>query len=190
MNFKTAVDKNSTVYRENLVKGARTNLLVAVLFTVLNVVMLLARTNRYFLFSMTLPYYLTFFGYMFDFFRISTYTYTGLIMAVVPVVVAALCWFMSKKDNRWLWGGTVVFGLDTVAMLGMIIWSGDAASMVVDIIFHGWVMYTLIRGLIAANSLRKPAPVEPWEAPTEAVEEFAETEAAVDEMDCSASSVE
>jgi hypothetical protein len=167
MNSKPAVDKNSVVYRENLVKGARTNLLVAVLFTVLNVVMLLARTNRYFLFSMTLPYYLTFFGYMFDFFRVSTYTYTGLVLAVIPVLVALLCWFMSKKDNRWLWGGTAVFALDTVAMLAMIIWSGDISGAVIDVIFHGWVLFTLIRGLIAVNSLRKPVPVMPWEAPVE-----------------------
>ncbi len=194
MNTRMVVDKSSAAYRQNLVKAARTNLLVAVAFTVLNLVMLLIGSNRYFLFSMTLPYYLTFFGYTFDFFRVDTYTYTGLILALVPLAAAGVCWFMSKKDNRWLWGGTVVFGLDTVAMLAMIIWSNDTSGMIIDIVFHGWVLYTLIRGLIAAISLRKPAPLEPWEAPVEAVEEFAEVEteaeAVVAEEECSESPVE
>lgn len=185
MMNNVTVDKKSNVYRQNLVKAARTNLLVAVLFTVLNVVMLLARTNRYFLFSMTLPYWLTFFGYTFDFFQVGTYTYTGLVLAAVPLLAAALCWFMSKKRHLWLWGGTIVFGLDTLAMLGMIIWSGDVASMIIDIVFHGWVLYTLIHGLVAVHALRKNVPLECWDNPPDTPQEVVKTENPVIDMDCS-----
>lgn len=187
MMNNVTVDKKSNVYRQNLLKAARTNLLVAVLFTVLNVVMLLARTNRYFLFSMTLPYWLTFFGYTFDYFQVGTYTYTGLTLAALPVVAAALCWFMSKKRHLWLWGGTIVFGLDTVAMLAMIIWSGDFASMIIDIVFHGWVLYTLIHGLVAVYGLRKPVLVECGDDPVESAEEVIEMETPEIDTDYSAS---
>lgn len=184
MNMKPPVDKNSVSYRQNLVKVARTNMLIAAAFTVMNVALLLFRTNRYFLFSMTLPYYLTFFGYMFDFFRVSTYTFTGLTLAVVPVWVMIMCWLVSKKYPMWLWGGVVMFALDTITLLAMILWSGDATGMLVDIVFHGWVMFTLIRGLMAVYNLRKPVPEMPEEVPVEKQEEFSETENPVIDTDC------
>lgn len=154
MNLNIPVDKQSAEYQRNLIKSARTNLWVAVAFTVLNVGMLLTGSSRYFLFSMTMPYYLTFFGYLFDYFTVGTYTLTGLTLAVVPVIAMALCAYMSKRSNRWLLGAAVVFALDTAAMLGLMLWSGDAGSMLLDIVFHGWVMICLIRGIQADGRLR------------------------------------
>lgn len=171
MDLNIPVDKSSAAYRQNLVKSARSTLLVAVLFTVLNVVLLLIGSNRYFLYSATIPYYLTFFGYMFDHFTVGTYTLTGLTMAVVPIIALALCYFLSKRDSRWLTGATVVFGLDTAAMAAMLLWSGDVGASLLDIIFHGWVLYSLIRGVKAAGGL-KNTPVS--ESPME--EEIPETE--------------
>ena len=160
MNINSPVDKQSPEYQKNLVKSARTTLLVAVLFTVLNVVLLIIGSNRYFLYSATIPYYLTFFGYVFDHMMVGTYTLTGLSMAVVPIAALALCWFMSKKDDRWLTAATVVFGLDTAAMLGLLLWAGDLSGSLLDIVFHGWVLICLIRGVKACKWLRN-VPAEP-----------------------------
>ena len=172
MNLNIPVDKQSPAYQQNLVKTARSNLWVAVAFTVLNVGMLLVGSGRYFLFSMTIPYYLTYFGHVFDYFMVGTYTLTGLTMAMVPVIVLALCTYMSQRSNRWLAGGVIVFALDTAAMLALMLWSGDVGAMLVDILFHGWVMICLVRGLNAAKRLEQPvitaeAPVEPWDNPVE-----------------------
>lgn len=155
MNLNVPADKQSAEYQKTLVKTARTNLWVALAFTVLNVVMILTGSNQYFLFSMTLPYYLTFFGYVFDYLTVGTYTLTGLTLAVVPVLALALCAYMSKRSSRWLVGSTVVFGLDTVAMLALLLWSGDVGAMVVDIIFHGWVLFCLVRGIRADGRLKE-----------------------------------
>lgn len=170
------VDKQSALYQQNQIKTARNNLLVVVLFTVLNMVLLLIGSNRYFLFSATIPYYLTYFGYMFDYFTVGTYALTGLVMAVIPLLGLALCWFMSKKDNRWLTAAAVIFGIDAAAMVAMLLWAGDLSGSFLDILFHGWVLVTLIAGIKAADRLkliaaRKAAEPEVW-----GEEETAETE--------------
>ena len=134
MDLNVPVDKQSPVYHQNLVKSARSTLLIAVAFTVLNIVLLLIGSNRYFLYSATIPYYLTFFGYMFDNFMVGTYTLTGLTMAVVPVAVLALSWYLSKQNHRWLMAATVVFVLDTAAMVAMLVWTGDIGASVLDIV--------------------------------------------------------
>ena len=186
MNATIPVDKNSVEYQENLIKATRTNLLVAVAFSVLNVGMLLFGGGRYFLFSMTLPYYLTLFGYSFDYFMVSTYTYTGLVLAAVPVLAMGLCWLMSKKDNRWLLGGLVVFGLDTAALLGLLLWTGDPSGVLLDIVFHAWVIISLIRGWQAVQRLKTMPPQPPVEMPLEQqmAEEFSEIPEGVIDSDC------
>ena len=176
MTLNTPVDKQSALYQQNQIKTARNNLLVVVLFTVLNMVLLLIGSNRYFLFSATIPYYLTYFGYMFDYFTVGTYALTGLVMAVVPLIGLGLCWFMSKKDNRWLTAATVIFGMDAAVMIAMLLWAGDLSGSFLDIVFHGWVLVTLISGIKAAGRLkliaaRKAAEPEVW-----GEEETAETE--------------
>lgn len=158
MNLNTPVDKQSPVYQQNLIKSARSTLVIAVLFTALNIILLLTGSNNYFLYSATIPYYLTFFGYLFDYFTLGTYTLTGLTIAAVPVAALSISWYLSKKDSRWLTAATVIFALDTAAMVALIVWSGDAASMVIDIIFHAWVLICLIRGVKAAAWL-KSAPI-------------------------------
>lgn len=184
MNLNVPVDKNTPEYRQNLVKSARTTLLIAVLFTVLNVVLLLVGSNRYFLYSATIPYYLTFFGYMFDHFTVSTYALTGLSMAAVPVIALALCWCLSKKDHRWLTVAVVVFGLDTAAMVGLMLWSGDLGSSILDIVFHVWVLVSLIQGVKAAGYLKNMTGPETPEIFTGSEEEFSETETGAVDTDC------
>lgn len=154
MNLNTPVDKQSAVYLQNQLKSARTTLMAAVVFTVLNVVLLLVGSGRYFLYSATVPYYLTFFGYMFDHFTVGTYALTGIVMAAVPVAAMGLCWFMSKKDSRWLKGAVAVFALDTVAMVAMMAWAQDLSSSLLDIIFHAWVLISLVQGIKAAGRLQ------------------------------------
>lgn len=175
MDLNVPVNKQSNYYQSNLVKSARSTLLIAVAFTVLNMVLLLIGSNRYFLYSATIPYYLTFFGYSFDYFTVGTYTLTGLTIAVVPVAVLTLSWYLSKKDHRWLTAATVVFCLDTAAMVAMMLWTRDIGSSLLDIVFHGWVLYCLIRGVKAAGRLKAVPMAEPASDPAP---EFTEEEPA------------
>ena len=195
MTMNAPVDKQSAAYQQNKLKSAQYTLLIAVLFTVLNVVLLLIGTNRYFLYSATIPYYLTFFGYMFDHFTLGTYALTGLVLAAVPVAALALCWFMSKKDSRWLKGALAIFVLDTAAMVGLMLWTGQLSSSLLDIVFHVWMLISLTQGIKAAGRLKileaeaanVPQQTEEViceETPEENDEELSETENLDIDTDC------
>jgi hypothetical protein len=59
---------------------------------------------------------------------------------------------MSRKNRvGWLIFALVFFGLDT---LGMLIFNGIAADGIIDIVFHAWIIYYLVVGIIAHNKLK------------------------------------
>lgn len=142
------------MYQQNLVSSARYNLLAVLIFTAVNLVMLLTGSDSYFLFSATLPYYLTYFGYMFDHFILSTFTLTGLVMAAVFLGGVLLCWLLSKKHSSWFIVGLVLMGIDALAMVVLMLLTGSFMEWLLDIVFHGWVIFSLSRGIAAAAKLK------------------------------------
>ena len=141
-------------------QAARINLLLVIAFTVINIVLLLADGDSYFLFSAFIPYFLVTIGMVFtgkfpedyytdglegiEFVDQSLLTVTVVIAAVI-VAVYALCWLLSKKHKvGWLIAALVMFVLDTIAMLSL---SGIALEMLIDVVFHGWVIFDISRGI-------------------------------------------
>lgn len=161
-NGVMTVDKQSAAYQIKQIRTARYNLAVILAFTVLNLVMLLAGSGRYFLFSSTICYYLPCFGFIFDLYTVSTYTLTGLVLGLVPLAAYGLFWLLSLKNDRWLIPATVLFALDALALAGLILWTGDIIGMILPVIVYAWVMFTLIRGILAGSRLRR-IPAEPEE---------------------------
>ena len=155
--------------------SARMNLLWVVLFTAINIVLLVSNSYTYFLFSAFIPYAIVDYGmivcgkYPADFYGdLSQYQFLDSTVLVVLIAVAAvicvlylLCWIFSKKRRvAWLIIGLVFFALDTVFML----LGGISADRILDIVFHGWVIISLTGGIIAHSKLKKlpaeePAPV-------------------------------
>lgn len=155
--------------------SARMNLLWVVLFTAINIVLLVSNSYTYFLFSAFIPYAIVDYGmivcgkYPADFYGdLSQYQFFDTTVLVVLIAVAAvicvlylLCWIFSKKRRvAWLIVGLVFFALDTVFML----LGGISADRILDIVFHGWVIISLTGGIIAHSKLKKlpeeePAPV-------------------------------
>ena len=155
--------------------SARMNLLWVVLFTAINIVLLVSNSYTYFLFSAFIPYAIVDYGmivcgkYPADFYGdLSQYQFLDSTVLVVLIAVAAvicvlylLCWIFSKKRRvAWLIVGLVFFALDTVFML----LGGISADRILDIVFHGWVIISLTGGIIAHSKLKKlpaeePAPV-------------------------------
>ena len=75
-----------------------------------------------------------------------------LIISIILTSLYLLAWFMSKKNRvGWLIFALVFFGLDTV---GMLIFNGIAAEGIIDIVFHAWIIYYLVVGIIAHNKLK------------------------------------
>lgn len=152
---------------ERKYKAARSNLLLVVIATAVNLILAVSGSGTYFLFSAFIPYYLTTFGMVWcgrfppEFYEdgIENYVFLDnsvfvilLILSIILTSLYLLAWFMSKKNRvGWLIFALVFFGLDT---LGMLIFNGFAAESIIDIVFHAWIIYYLVVGIIAHNKLR------------------------------------
>lgn len=161
--------------------SSRLNLLLVVLFTVINVALLLTAQGTYFLFSASIPYYLVMMGmflcgklpaefydpaYEYTFMDSSIYVMMTVI-AVLIVLLYVVCFLLSGKQRTgWLIVATVLFAIDTV---GMLLIYGINLQMLMDLLFHAWVMYYLIVGVIAGRKLKKlpTENAEPIEATAE-----------------------
>ncbi len=157
---------------QNKYKGARNNLLLVVVFTLINSVMCLFGSSTYFLWSASIPYYFTLYGMVYtgrfpaeyyadwaDFVPLGdSYLATMVTTAFVCIAIYLLFWFLSKKHGYgWLVAALVFFVVDTIYMFYV---SGFSADMILDIAFHIWVIATLIMGISAALKLKKLPPEE------------------------------
>lgn len=169
--------------------SARGNLLLAIVFTLVNMVLLLTNANSYFLFSVFIPYMLIdqamfytgrypaeiYEEYNPDMvFSSEKLLYILVGIAFMVLVAYILCWFFSKNKSGWLVTALVLFSLDTVVyLLYSLIYGMFSLGSVIDILFHAWVLYYLIAGLVANAKLKK--------LPTEELLEEGEQEAVTTE---------
>ena len=143
------------------------NLLLVVAFTIVNILLLVANANSYFLFSAFIPYFLTSMGMLLcgrfpeefytdefsnmEFFDNSVFVVI-LIISIAITLLYLLAWFMSRKNRSgWLVFALVLFSIDT---LGMLFLNGIAIDSIMDILFHAWVIYYLIIGISASSNLK------------------------------------
>lgn len=131
---------------------ARANLLVASILTAVNIVLILVNANMSFMFSMYAPQVLSAVGiYALDW----GYQAEGMMYlagAITIVVVAFLCWALSKRFHWMMVAGLVLFSADTIFMFYDII---DFTEFIFDIAFHVWVMFYLISGTVAFAKMQK-----------------------------------
>ena len=164
----TPVDKNSREYLLRQVANGRYSLLLIVILTVVNLVLTLLDTGRYFLFSASVPYELVSLGMAFDngftdgaWNVRGTLTYTGLVIALVIVAVYLLCWLLSKKRAGWLTAALVLFIIDTVALVIIAFTLYDSpASQLVDLLLHVWAIVELVQGVRGNKKLQELPPTE------------------------------
>ena len=167
--------------------NARANLLAAVAFTGINIVLLFVDASSYFLFSIFVPYFITLMAMLvtgklpaefyaedwagYEFLDGSVF-WIVLVIAIVIIGLYLLSWFLSKKNKvGWLVFALVIFCIDTLLMLFL---QGMSES-IMDIIFHVWVIVSLTSGIIAYNKLKK--------LPEEEIVEIAEVGESVEEIE-------
>lgn len=152
---------------ERKYKASRANLLLVVIATAINMFLIATGSDTYFLFSAFIPYFLTTIGMvqcgllppeyyeypMEDYIFYDKSLFVALlIISIILTSLYLLAWFMSRKNRvGWLIFALVFFGLDTV---GMLIFNGIAAEGIIDIVFHAWIIYYLVVGIIAHNKLK------------------------------------
>lgn len=160
-------------------KNARGNLLLVVIFTVVNAFMAFMGSSSYFLFSAYLPYYSVIFGlvltgrmdvgqeYQLD----EKYLVYFVGFAVLVLGLYLLFWLFSKKHYGWLIPALVFFVLDTIFLLRDSFGGGFDFSMLMDVVFHAWVLLSLSLGIINGVKLKKLAEAETAAAPIETTAE-------------------
>ena len=140
---------------------ARLNLLLMIVFTLLNIVMLFAEANYMLLFSATVPYSAVVMGVA-----------DGTGMLLVPCILVAaialilyfLCWLLSKRSYSWMIVALALFVLDCVALVGLYVWTGDFSG-ILDLLIHIWVLYYLIMGVRSGKQLKNAQEEELPEQP-------------------------
>jgi hypothetical protein len=151
--------------------AARSNLILLVIFSAINLIMLATNAGTYFLFSASVPYLITGLG-MFFCGMAPEEAYEGLdgmyfmdkslfvimfIISMLILVLYLLCWLFSKNNKvKWLITALVLFGIDTLVMFA---YYGISPDMIIDVIFHVWVIVILAMGIDAHYKLKK-MPVE------------------------------
>ena len=153
---------------EGKYNGARTNLLIAIAFTVINVVLLFVDSTSYFLFSLYVPYYIALFGCIYSGnmpaeFYVDDWadapflggSFLTVVLGIVAVILILyfLCWLFSKKNRvGWLICASVFVIFDTIATVALL---GIAMESIIDIIFHAWLLVSVISGVLAYYKLKK-----------------------------------
>lgn len=148
---------------ESRYKSARWDLLIVIIFTVLNIVMLFGGSETMMLFSATVPYYAVAIAYFanLQYGGLAWFVTGSLILAFIILAAYLLCWFFSKKRCGWLIAALVLFCLDTLATV--FLYMGDFASGIMDFVIHGIVIWYLAMGVKAGKQL-KTLPQEVVEA--------------------------
>lgn len=165
-------------------QSARMDIIVVVLFTVVNIALLLFGSLTYFLFSVSLPYYLCYFmslytgrmpaevyGSEWDNFQFlpDGFFWSAVVVSAVVLAMYAVCFFasQSKKKNEdgsvtvsysmgWLIAALVLFSIDTLIYIAMLVLLiGFQMSILIDLAIHIYIIVTLVMGVISAYKLKK-----------------------------------
>lgn len=153
---------------------ARLNLLIMIVFTLLNIVLLFAQSNTMMLFSATVPYMAVIVG-MED--GSGMLLVPCILVAVITLILYFLCWLLSKRSHVWMIVALVLFVLDCLALIGICVWAQDFSG-ILDIAFHAFVLYYLIMGVKYGNQLKnlpseeEEQPQQPQQPQTPAGPEF------------------
>jgi hypothetical protein len=174
---------------EGRYRTAGINVLWVVLFTVINIVLLVINSNTYFLFSAFIPYALVDLGmyycgkYPAEWYEeLGQYEFADTSLLVILIVIAAVmcclylfcCLFCRKGDKRrvgWLITALVFIALDT----GLMLLLGSIADNILNVVFHGWIIVSLIMGISAHFKLKKLPEEEPVVVPQPEAETTEET---------------
>ena len=140
------------------IQSGRMNLLLMLALTAANIVLMLIEADFNFPFSAFVPQAAILFAQEFLFYSLTVEAFLCYIIAAVIVALFLLSWVLSKNRLGWLWLGLILFLTDTGVLLYFSISDFDASG-IIDLLFHAWVLFYLIRGAISVQKY-KDLPAE------------------------------
>ncbi len=152
MKNNNAPAKNTFEAHQKRYSTARADLLIMIVLTVANIILMFIGSDTMMLFSATIPYFAVGMGYWNGEPELTIF---GIIVAVICIALYLICWFMSKKKYQWFIVATVLFALDTIAMVYLYASSGEIESGIFDMVIHALVFYYLIVGFNTGKKLKE-----------------------------------
>lgn len=143
-------------------RAARSNLLLLTFFSTVNIIMALTASPMYMLFSATVPYYIAAAGRsLLEEYGSMRYIGAVAAAAIILTIPYVIFWLLSKKHYGAMIAALVYFSLDCAALVYVSVMLFDA-GMIIDILFHAWILYYLIIGVKYGGQLKKHSSAEPF----------------------------
>ena len=164
MKFKANVQNTAPMSPREEVemkyKRSRANLLLVTIVSVVNL-FTLALNGSYFLFSASIPAIPVELAMPMSEEEVVVFSdfIVPIIIGIILTVPYLLCWVFSKKRVGWMIPALVFFSFYClyILMLTLI----EPTAFIIDILFHAWVMFYLITGVINGFKLKKMPEDEP-----------------------------
>lgn len=135
-------------------QSSMTSFGLAVLLSAVNVVLVLADADISFPFSAFFPTLAIVFGKLLtEESNWAIFTWIGIALAVFSILGYTVCWLLAKKYRAFILAAFVIFLLDFLLIFLYI--SGGGWEILVEIVFHFWVLCTLYSGVKAWRSIRR-----------------------------------
>lgn len=164
MKFKANVQNTAPMSPREEVemkyKRSRANLLLVIIVSVVNL-FTLALNGSYFLFSASIPAIPVVLAMPMSEEEVVVFSdfIVPIIIGIILTVPYLLCWVFSKKRVGWMIPALVFFSFDCLYLF--LLATIDPSAAIIDILFHAWVMFYLITGVINGFKLKKMPEDEP-----------------------------
>lgn len=146
-------------------KTARYALLGLILVAVINIALLFAEFDIYFMSGVFLFYLLSFGTKLMG-------RTAYVLSAVLILALYVLCFVLSKRKRGWLVAALAMVCIDTLLLVFFALGSGEFITFLMDILYHGsalWLLGMGVKNGKAATGERDSDPYHPAEAPGQEV---------------------
>ena len=143
---------------------ARGNLAAVIIFTCINIFLIISNSNLFFLFSASIPIFLLYQGAEFSAWTGSySFALSGIVLAFAAVSSYAIFWLLTRWHKGWILAALMFFTLDILLLLWLILafpLPNSGGSVVIELAFRAWIMYYLIIGTRAWYQLKQMPPAD------------------------------
>ena len=154
------MEKNHAYY-ETVIQKGRLNLLIAVILSLVNVVALLLGTSWEFPFSASMPQIIIILSDgLSQGLELASVYLIGIIFALLLIGFYFGMYLLSKKSIVGMIVATILFCIDTLFVAFSALAFG-ATDLIINVLFHAWVLYYLFSSLRAYNKLKKLSVEQP-----------------------------
>jgi len=141
---------NNSIILQNKIRIGRLNLLLAIVLTSLNVILVALSILFTFYFSAIIPQLLI----------EKMPNAIGIALAIIFIGILLGCWYYSKKSIIGMVIAAILFFVDTLILLMLLFLSLSILNyldytIVINILFHAWILYYFVGAIIANKKLKK-----------------------------------